>query len=114
MVSSEGDDARVNSSSLAETSHLLHAAVSVRLMSDRVCGAMHELLVTNLHLLDRESRVVGRDGTAESLVSFRSSEDGPEERTHTSPQSTSFAQDLKGLTARGTLYPPYRVKRREP
>lgn len=31
-----------------------------------------------------------------------------------SPQSTIFKPDKKGLISRGTLYPPYNVKRRDP
>jgi hypothetical protein len=39
------------------------------------------------------------------------------ERTYVtgiSPQSTILRPELKGLTSRGTLYPPTRVKRRDP
>ena len=34
--------------------------------------------------------------------------------TGISPQSTILRPELKGLTSSGTLYPPYRVKRRDP
>ena len=34
--------------------------------------------------------------------------------TGISPQSTISRPELKGLTPSGTLYPPYRVKRRDP
>jgi hypothetical protein len=34
--------------------------------------------------------------------------------TGMSPQSTILRPERKGLTSRGTLYPPYRVRRREP
>jgi len=39
---------------------------------------------------------------------------GTYEVTGISPQSMTVAQELKGLALRGTLYPPYRFKRRLP
>jgi hypothetical protein len=47
----------------------------------------------------------------------RSRYDSESERTYVtgiSPQSTILRPELKGLTSRGTLYPPYKVKRRDP
>lgn len=34
--------------------------------------------------------------------------------TGISPQSTILSPELNGLTSSGTLYPPYKVKRRDP
>ena len=76
-----------------------------------ICFTLKQTLVTVLNLLDCKIIVVWAGG----VRGMRSN--GSYERTYVtgiSPQSTILKPELKGLTSRGTLYPPHRVKRRDP
>ena len=74
---------------------------------------MKQALVTVLNLLDCDIIIVW---TGKVRV-VRMGEWERYERTYVtgiSPQSTILKPELKGLTSRGTLYPPQRVNRRDP
>ena len=78
-----------------------------------ICFALKQTLVAVLNLSDCEIFVIW---TGRVRV-MRLREWERYERTYVtgiSPQSTTFRPELKGLTSRGTLYPPHRVKRRDP
>ncbi|KAL0057109.1 hypothetical protein AAF712_016264, partial [Marasmius tenuissimus] len=108
MITTKGDDAgvmlAVDRQRLERSPFLVVAQRGKRLPVKKV-------FVTGFNLLDCVLVVVRPDD-----VAIRPS-DSDKLRTYItgiSPQSTILSPDLNGLASRGTLYPPYRVKRRDP
>ena len=90
-----------------------------RFPSDRIitqggiCFTLKQTLVTILNLLNCEFIVVWT-GRVRVMRTREWERYGRTYVTGISPQSTILRPELKGLTSRGTLYPPHRVKRRDP
>ena len=111
MVTTKGNNSRMNFAVKRNWKKLLP---SDRIITQGgICFTVKQTLVTVLNLLDCQFIVVwtGR------LRVMRLGGGEHYERTYVtgmSPQSTILRPELKGLTSRGTLYPPHRVKRRDP
>ena len=111
MVTTKGDNSRMIFSVKRNWKKFLPSG---RIISQsRICFTLEQTLVTVLNLLDCEIIVVWTS----RLKVMRTGKWERCKRTYVtgiSPQSTIFRPELKGSTSRGTLYPPQRVRRRDP
>ena len=109
MVTTKGDNSRMIFSVKRNWKKFLPSDRIITQIG--ICFTLKQTLVTVLNLLDCEVIVVWT-GRAMRMREWERCE-----RTYVtgiSPQSTIFRPELKGLTSRGTLYPPHRVRRRDP